>query len=218
MDNNTFEKKSLVNSYFAAKPDKTGSAMFTSFDSKNGSAYLKLQKQTGWDTERHNGSFKGGESCNLKFTRDEIAGLKYIVEHPHKARVWTFYHQSRNQAGDQVVSSGSLSYLASEQEKGGRKTIRETFYLAVKVGKTQYKVGLGLGAAQSLVSWINFALDRMYAANYSAQKKEWEQLQKRQRETPKVEESTVLEETEEEFDPNEIESLPFDDEEVADIM
>src|SRR5688572_28674535 len=98
-------------SFFSPTVKNTGSALFTSFNSKDGAVYLKFVKQTGRDDKTKRGSFKDRKWLNFKLSQDETADSLRAIRTKEEA---SFYHTFE---GD--VTTGSFRYY--EVERDGKK-------------------------------------------------------------------------------------------------
>lgn len=155
-------------SFTIYSPKSTGKGCMSawSVNSKDESIWCKLIAQTGTDSA--NGSFKGGAAINLKFNYAEVGDLIRAVQNVVKV---SFFHK----AGDTQTSITFSPYTIAAV---GDKPERTGFGLNVKQGNLEYKLGVSNGSAYALVEYLKFALGHCFSANYSADKKAYEEAQK----------------------------------------
>lgn len=170
-------------SFFSAKKDKKGAALFITVNSKEGQVYCRFKLQTGWNEKkgvRGVGSFKGGEEILLKFNPVEIGGILHAIKSKTK---YEWYHSF----GDNV-NSGKFGYyeLTSTDKKGD---IKKGFGFSVKKGDTNIKLPLGIDGAELLSHFLDFCLTHIFNSIYAEDKKQALEYSKKQAETKeKVEE------------------------------
>ncbi len=155
-----------MQTFFSPNTKVTGCVGNFSFNSKEGSLYITLVKQTGWNAESRNGVFKGGAKLTVKFNRGEIGGFINAIRTRGE---YSFYHNFGN-----PPTTGSLKHYVQESEKGKRTG----FVLNVNNGEKKYTLGLSTGEAEALMEYLRFALDHIFSADYSADKKAFEDRQK----------------------------------------
>lgn len=142
--------------FYSPKSDiSRGGALFVTFNSKDANVTLTVLSQTGWNAETKKGSFKGGQRANIKLSKDEIGALIYAISNK---TAFKFYHQYEGR-----VTSGSFSFYEKDDRAG--------FGLIVDKDNTKFKVGLGLGSAETLKTFLLFSLHHMFSAIYAADKK-----------------------------------------------
>lgn len=166
-------------SFFSPTSKNTGSALYVSFNSKEGNVFLKFVKQTSWDDKTKRGSFKDGKWLNFKLSQDETADLLRAIRNSGEC---SFYHTFEGNS-----TTGSFRYY--EVERDGKK--KSGFGLTVKKDSDEFKVGFTLGSAERLSEYLKFALDHIFSADYAADKKQSEEYAKnkeaKSKENPKSE-------------------------------
>lgn len=160
----------MAQSFFNSNAKVTGAALFPSFNSKEGSFYLRLIKQVGWNAEKKVGSFQGGKSINVKMSPDEMAEMVSVVNTKGKC---SFYHAF----GDNVTT-GTFSYLEKDLVINNRNVKKVGFVLTVKSGDDEYRISFPPGAAVRFAEYVRFGLSHIFQADYAADKKAWEEKNK----------------------------------------
>lgn len=155
--------------FFSPKADGTGAALFVSFNSKDGNVYFKLIKQTGWNDQTKKGSFVAGEMINFKMSQDEACDVIQTIRNQSKC---SFYHSF-----DGKTTTGSFQYYRIPSKVQG-KDDKEGYGLTIKRDNTVWKVGFNLASGERLSQSLLFALDHIFSAIYSQDKKENEEYMK----------------------------------------
>ena len=144
--------------FYSPRAKGDGGALFVSFNSKEETATFSFIAQTGWDTEKKQGSFKGGTKINVIFNRDELGGMISALETRGE---FPFYHTFEG-----VSCSGSLKFYEAGDKRG--------FGVIINKGESKVKVGLTLASAQTLRQYLIFILHHIFSAIYARDKKEAE--------------------------------------------
>ena len=145
----------------------TGGVLDVSFNSKDGAAFFRATKQTGWDDEKKLGSFKEGQSIGMKFSQDELGSFVYAIRNKQKI---SLYHRF-----DDSVTTINFSYYLIEAK--GTAPAREGFGLSIKSGDFECKIGLSMGVAEKFAQYIEFMFFHIFSAIYAADKKAFEERQ-----------------------------------------
>jgi hypothetical protein len=143
---------------FKPNGKKTGHACHFQLTSSGESrgVYLEIIKQTGWNSSKKIGSFKGGDKVILKFNEFEVADLIHSIETGKRTQ---FFHQSNG-----TSSSISFSeYIAGGESKG--------FGLFVSKNNKKFNIGLLHSEAVALREWLKFSLHRFFQSYYAEDKK-----------------------------------------------
>jgi hypothetical protein len=156
----------MASCYFAPNTRVTGGALFVSFSSKDGAVFFKLLKQIANNPSKK-GNFDGQHPINLKLSEDEAAGIIRAVRTRNNAN---FYHKFKD-----TNTAIHFTHYKIEPKQEGDKA-REGFGLTVKqtVGSNPenvVKVGFSLDSAERLLEYLRFALNHIFSADYSLDKK-----------------------------------------------
>lgn len=149
------------------KSANSGGILTVSFNSKEGSLFYRVTKQTGWDAKINKPTFSGGETKNFKLTPDEAGDVIHAVSGHDEAQ---FYHTF-----DNSVSTGKFHYYEVENSKTPGKKNRG-FGLTLKNAAFEVKIGFSLGSAERLSQYLQFALNHIFTAAYAKDKKEREEF------------------------------------------
>lgn len=169
------------------KPNKSvkGSAASFSLNSKKGSVFVQIIKQTGYDEAKRLGSFKDGKQVSIQLNQIEIGAIIDVLEHQtefktvHKTEKFTTGINFTPYIKDGKQLGYGLSVNRSEGEN-----------------KDSWLIGFNFHEAVVVREWLKFALEHIFTADYSADKKkaeeylkknEGKQEQKREEPTPKQE-------------------------------
>ena len=144
--------------FFSPNKSVTGGCAFFSFNSKDGSVFVKLLKQVANNIDKK-GNFDGKNALNIKLTEDEAAGFIRAVRTCGRC---SFFHKSEK--GDtQITFNHYVIKPKTPEEKE-----RQGYGLTVKRGAQEIKVGFTMDAAERLSEYMKFALTHIFSADYSA--------------------------------------------------
>jgi hypothetical protein len=181
--------------FYKPNSRNAGVALGITFNSKDAAVYLEFIKQNGWNNETKNGVFKGGEKGNVKLSLPEVGGfidtietvlspiLHTVVEEGKKPTV--IKPQSRNFSGYHTVNNNStkIAFLPYTDKGTG-----ELKGLSLSVKKTttgenpvdlSFLIGFTFAEAVLLREYLKFALEHVFSAIYSADKKQAEDYKKK---------------------------------------
>lgn len=145
-------------SFFAGNKSNTGGAAYVSFNSKEEAVFIKIVKQTEWNTTTNHAVFKGGQTINFKLTLDEVGGLIETIRNRGKI---AFFHSF-----DKNTTTGNFNYFEIPSKEPNRDP-RRGFGLSLKNNGVDYKVAFTLGSAENLMEYLKFALTHCYSAIYA---------------------------------------------------
>jgi hypothetical protein len=155
--------KYMPNQFYSPNSKITGGAAFFSFNSKDGSVYVKLLKQVANNANKK-GNFDGANPINIKLSQDEAADIIRAIRTSGEAK---FFHKF-----DASTTSGSFRHYTIPNTT----PVKSGFGLSVKKnseGKDiEVKVGFTLASAERLSLYLNNALTHIFDAEYSADLKE----------------------------------------------
>jgi hypothetical protein len=149
----------------------TGCLSNWGFNTKDDAFYLSLVAQSGWNTEKSEGIFSGGNKINLKFKREEIGGILDCLE-THEP--FKFYHAF----GDNK-SSGNLQYSEKKVGEGENEKVLKGFVLFVSSGEKKWRISYLRNEARELKQFLIFALGHCYNQLYADNKKRLEEVKKK---------------------------------------
>ena len=162
-ENNKQVKRPKVKTFYSANKTCTLGSMDLSFNSKDGSVYLKMAPQKAYHDERKaKGEYDWPNAVNVKLDTGEVGALIRALRTDGE---FTFIHDFEGNK-----TSGSCKFY--KNEKGGR-----TYYgfgFSVKKGDREVKVPIGLGDGELIMEYLRFALDHIFSADYAVDKKYWE--------------------------------------------
>lgn len=164
--------------FYSPNKKNTGAAAFLSSNSKDGAMYVKFVKQNGWNEKTQNGIFAGGSILNVKFNIFEIGEMLHAITTQGN---WSFYHKVK----DSVTSGAFKYYEMAITKKDGSPGTKVGFTFWAKSGENDYKVGLTMGAVRAFAAYLSFVLDRVFQADYAADKKRYEDAMKQKQESEK---------------------------------
>lgn len=150
--------------FYSARKDVTGAMASWSFNSKDGSVWLRLMKQTGVKTSAGggtNGTYAGGATVNVKFNIDEVGGIIRSARNLEKV---SFFHKS-------PTTTTTINLNAYVVPASGTNPEKTNYGLSVKQGQLEFKIGLSAGQAEALAQYLEFALGHIFSADYSEDKK-----------------------------------------------
>lgn len=152
------------------KPQKNGkgSASSWSVNSKEKSVFVQIVKQSGDFGSDH--PFKDGEKATVQLSLVEIGHLLNVL---NRAVEYKTVHQSEKYSTNigfspYIKDGNHLGYGFSigRQEKG-------------KEGFQSFMLGYNFGEAETLKHWLEFALEHIFTAIYSLDKKAGEEYAKK---------------------------------------
>jgi len=160
---------------FSPNNKVTGGAAFFSFNSKDGSVFVKLIRQIANNANKQ-GNFDGNNPINVKLTEDEVGDIIRAVRVNGRS---SFYHTF----GEDKTTGSFSHWDMVVKGKDGKDVKKEGFGLTVNKNGTEIKVGFSLGAAERLSEFLKFALTHIFSADYAADKKKSEEYLKKKNET-----------------------------------
>lgn len=150
--------------FYSAKQDNSGAMVSWSVNSKDGSVWARLIKQTGTTTGeggQRNGTYAGGQTINVKFNADEAGALIHGLRNFEKT---SLFHKSPKGSTAINLSPYVIEAKGSTPEKRG-------LGFSVTQGELQFKIGMSLGQGETLAQFLEFALEHIFSALYSEEKK-----------------------------------------------
>lgn len=166
----------MPNSYYSPNAKITGGALFASFNSKDGSVYLKLLKQIANNPDKK-GNFDGQNPIHVKLSQDEIADIIRVVRTSSQS---SFFHKFKDD-----TTTGRFNYYEIDgKDKEGKPTKRKGFGLSVKKNDVEIKVNFGLGSAERLSLFLQNSLTHIFNAEYSQDLKEAKEYRDKQDKKP----------------------------------
>jgi hypothetical protein len=162
----------MGNNYFSPNTRINGGALFASWNSKDGSVYLKLLKQIANNPDKK-GNFDGANPIHIKLTQDESADIIRAVRTKGKSK---FYHTF-----DGKTTTGTFTYYEIPPQKEGDEP-KAGFGLTVKktadAQVTEIKIGFTLGSAERFNLFLQNALTHIFDAEYSEDVQKSKEYQK----------------------------------------
>jgi hypothetical protein len=150
----------MPNCFFSPNQKITGGALFATFNSKDGSVYLKLLKQIAMNPDKK-GNFDGKNPLNIKLGQDEVADLIRAVRVQGESK---FFHQFK-----EAKTSGSFKFYTIPAKDNF--PAKSGFGLSVTKtegdNKTEIKVGFNAGSAERFSLFLQHALTHIFDAEYS---------------------------------------------------
>lgn len=205
---------------FKPNSKNTGSACSWSFNSKGDKKgiFLEMIKQVSWDDTKKTGSFKGGEKVNLKLSIVEAGGFLRVLKDIRDVQMdgdgkaissenqtAKFFHDS-GESGNKGITFQKSAYMS------GQKKV-SVFGLSVSVSegenKSYFKIPFDPNEAETLQSWLQFALEHIFTGIYSDDVKAFSE--RSDAKAGKPQKSSKKEKTQSEEVP---ESSPEDQEEI----
>lgn len=156
--------------FFSPNKNETGGCLFVSFNSKEGSVFLKLLRQDGYSKNKKDQKFDGKNPFNFKLSVDEVGDVIRTVRQNSNL---SFYHKFEDDTST-VTFRHYLIKAESKEEKD-----KEGFVLHFKRGDVEIKIGFSLGSAERLAQYLEFALRRIFEAEYAEDKKQREEWQEK---------------------------------------
>jgi hypothetical protein len=133
-------------------------------NSKAAKLHFQFVKQTGWNSESKTGTFKGGDKFNISLGIDEVGALLNTIE---RGRGEKLFHSSEK--GDTQIEF--RVYQPDENKAADGITI--SVNPRAKEGEDaplKYGFWFDAGQARALRSYLEFALEKFFSAEYSADK------------------------------------------------
>ena len=172
----------MSNNYFSPNQKITGGAAFFSFNSKEGSVYIKLLKQIAMNADKK-GNFDGGNPINIKLGQDEIADIIRAVRQNGESK---FFHSF-----NETKTSGSFKFYTIPAKDSF--PAKSGFGLSVKKSQNgneiEIKVGFTLASAERLSLYLKNALTHIFDAEYSQDIKDAKEYQDKKRSSAPVAEN-----------------------------
>ena len=155
----------MPNAFYSPTTKVSGGALFASWNSKEGSVYLRVLKQIANNPDKK-GNFDGKNPLNIKLSQDEAADFVRSVRTNGESK---FYHKF-----DSAVTTGSFKHYVIPAKD--TYPARSGFGFSVKKtqdGKeTEIKVGFTLASAERFSLFLQNALVHIFDAEYSQDLKE----------------------------------------------
>lgn len=172
--------------YKANKSNK-GAACSISFNSKEGSLFIQLIKQTGYDEARHLGSFSGGEKVTIKSNITEVGNFLNVLNNNVE---YSTVHKSK----DATTQIWLAPYIVGE----GENKVQKGFGLRVSKktndgNESKFLMPFNFGEAQTLKVYLDFFLRHVFSAEYAEQKKQFKDRQEKPVQLPKTVEAEEIE-------------------------
>lgn len=129
--------------------------------------YVEIIKQKSWDDKAKTGTFDSSKEnkINLKFTPSEIAEMMIVCQR-QKGAVKLFHNTGE-------ITSSIQFYVYNKKDTD----IPAGIALSVSKGEKKASVPFTFGEAFLLYNWLQFALNRIFAADYAEQKKLFKTLE-----------------------------------------
>jgi hypothetical protein len=151
--------------FFKANKNLKGCGIGLSFQSKDEAFYVSLVKQSAWDDQKQRGSFQG-DKTNIKLSVTEVGGILDCIE---RNREFSTYHKSKR--------SNTQIKFAAYMVQGEEKPIQKGFGLSVNqtdvedtTKKVSFLMPINFAEARAIKKYLEFALEHIYSAIYSADK------------------------------------------------
>lgn len=162
----------MSQAFFSPNNKMTGGAILASFNSKDANVYFKVAKQVNNNPDKKNFDFQN--AANFKFSADETAGMFRAIR---TCGEFKFYHSFTSQDNVEHVTSGSLRFYSIPAQEEG-KAPKEGFGFTGKKDNVEYKCGFTVDSAERLAQYLQFALEHIFASDYSEDKKRAEEWAK----------------------------------------
>lgn len=159
-----------------------GHAVGISFNSKDGKIFFKFIKQTGWDEKTKRGKFQGGQMFNITFNATEVGGILNCIERGSTDKL---FHSSGK--GDTSIEWAPLVNKATNVKNGVTVSVNPRGQ-EVKEGEKPLQFGFWFNNAEArlLKEYLQFALDHIFTAEYSAEKKKFQEAQSKATDTTEL--------------------------------
>ncbi len=160
----------MSQAFFAPNKSMTGGAILASFNSKDANVYFKAAKQVNNNPDKKNFDFQN--AVNFKFSADEAAGIFRAIR---TCSEFKFIHSFTDQSNVKHTTSGSFRYYNIPSKTEGVPNKEGYGFTGNKDGNT-YKCGFTLDSAERLAQYLQFALNHIFSADYSEDKKRAEEF------------------------------------------
>lgn len=186
----------MARTYYKPNSKNSGSLLNVAVQSKGrnnkgeeteGAVYFSIVKQTGWDANNKNGSFKDGNKINIKFNALEISSMIRVIEKENAADVYKFFHGFN----DSKVS-GEFKYL--ETESNGKSY--KGFVLNITKGEEKFRSTFTLGESADFKAWLEYCREHIFNGLYSIERKKFEASQKNKQKPAPVKKEEPIDEPE----------------------
>jgi len=154
---NKNQSGSLVNFSVAAGQPSNPEKEF-----KEGCVYCKVVKQTAWNEKTHTGSFKGGDSLNVKLNMIELGKMIATME---SKIPFSTYHTGYDQ------NVGINFSVWRDKETKEEKGYGLIFSVAKGGEKNKFAVGFQPGEDVVLKKFCELAIEHIMMANYAEEKR-----------------------------------------------
>lgn len=153
---------------YKPNPRSTGCAASFSINSIEQSVFLEIIKQVSWCDKSKVGKFDSSKEnkINIKFSAAEVAGMMEICQRRKGKK--SYFHKS---------DAGSAQITMSIYEKDGQP---QGISLSVTKGDKKAAVPISWDEGNLLFEYFRFALGKMFSAQYTAEKKLFENRNKEQ--------------------------------------
>jgi len=147
------------------KPNPRGTGHAASFSltstGKSQGIYAEIIKQKGWDEKSKTGSFDSSKEnkINLKFTVAEVAAMMIVCQRQRGEA--TFFHNTGE------ITSSIKFYVYNKKDT----EIPAGIALSVTKGEKKASIPFTFPEAFALFKWFEFAIDRIFVADYTENKK-----------------------------------------------
>jgi hypothetical protein len=165
--------------FYKANPRSTGAACQFSFNSKERALFVSIKRQVSYNPQKRIGSFWDGERCLVKFSVNEIGQMCHALE---RNKEWSNYHGF----GGNKTQIFFKPYIKEDNE-GNPVQKGFTLNIARSVGEEEKKsflIGFDFGECVVIREFLKFALEHIFSAIYSADKKSAEERNGNHAETP----------------------------------
>jgi len=169
------------------KPNKfnTGAACALSINSKGGAVYVEVIKQLTWDEKSECATFydrdkkEKGANVKIQLDRDEIGGMIHALL---TRKEFKAFHESETQQTNIVLDlyykwdAKAKAYKDDEPPLGfGLSISRKS---KENSEKSNFKIPFTFGESVVLIEYFRFALEKIFSAVYSEDKKRAEERAK----------------------------------------
>lgn len=161
------------------KPNKSNKGCLASFKlvhkqnrdpepHKEGCVWLSLVKQVGWNEQNRTGSFKNGETINIKLNIIELGGLIDTIE---SGRSFEAFHSAKDKV--------SIKF-APFTPNGAERPVGFSFsVLRDKEGeKSNFNISFRFGEGKTLREFLRLAIQEVLMSNYADEKRRFKEFSK----------------------------------------
>lgn len=163
--------------FYKANKRVTGAGANVNFDSKGKALYISMVKQSAWNEQAGQGVFKDGAKVNCKFSVGEIGA---IIDAIQTNRTFKAFHDG----GDQITQIEFAPYMTGEN-----KDVQAGYGLRIhktdsqdSTKKESFQIGFNFGEGVALMEYLKFSLTHIFSAIYAADKKAYDDAQKKKSE------------------------------------